>query len=177
MPYISSQLSSSESSLLQFQMELLESSRSASIQRDVPFLSRFAKILEILRLPSSLSPRRIMQIPTKSTLARDPLRSNGNFLCVVSFSSTLHPPRGRSIRFAGAPGGDRWCVAFHRTCAYEPPLSLFVSLVSRYSSLFGGRENKLKIAGERIAVGTFEAAAREPATVVDRSHRVSSSGC
>lgn len=53
--------------------------------------------------------------------------------------------------------GGRWCVAFHRMHAYEATVCL---------GTHAGRENKLKIAGERIAVGTFEAAARrleEPA--------------
>lgn len=106
-------------------------------------------------------------------------------ISTMSRATSPPSPAGKVDSFRGCSGGDRWCVAFHRTRAYEPPLwcppplSLFslFSLVSRYSSLFGGRENKLKIASERIAVGTFEAAAREPATVVDRSHRVSSSGC
>lgn len=42
-----------------------------------------------------------------------------------------------------------------------------------------GDENRLKIARERSAVGTFERTARLAGRprVVDRSHRVSSSGC
>lgn len=53
-------------------------------------------------------------------------------------------------------------MAFHRMHAYEPPVRLSFSFLTPLGTPLGGRENKLKIASERIAVGTFETVARNP---------------